>query len=238
MNTNPFGDTKIKILYINLDKSVDRRIHMESQAKKFNLDLERFSAIGDDFENYCEELGIPKNLLKGEIGCTLSHLHLLKQHRGQDLLVLEDDIDLSTAEFWPFTFQEFIDRLPSDWEVVQLYKFPRPWPATLRRKSWETHDKEWSTGAYLIKAEMIEKLINRYFVGNKVSFKALYDYYNRPIADIMLYYKDVSYTATLFTVIPSVSTIQGTHSETGPDPVQEAWSKQRYSLDFIIPPKA
>ena len=38
----PFID---KIIYINLDKRIDRREHMERQLEKFGLTAERFSAI-------------------------------------------------------------------------------------------------------------------------------------------------------------------------------------------------
>lgn len=229
--------TGFKMVYINLDRSSDRREYMNYQISQYGLDIERFPAIGSDFYKYAHDDGFATSMLPGEIGCTLSHLHLFKKYRGQDLLVFEDDVDLSLMEMWPFTLDEFIEKLPEDWEIVQLYKFPRPWPAQLRRKNIEDYTNEWSSGSYLIKAELAERLIKRYFVDDKVSFKALYEDFGRPpLADYIIYYNGaIAYTTTLFTVVPNISTIQGTPSTPGPDPVRDIWSRLPYSLDYIIP---
>ena len=229
--------TGFKMVYINLDRSSDRREYMNYQIGQYGLDIERFPGIDRSFHEYSHDDGYATTMRPGEIGCTLAHLHLMKKYRGQDLLVFEDDVDLSLMEMWPFTLDEFIERLPEDWEIVQLYKFPRPWPAQLRRKRWEDYTNEWSSGSYLIKKELIEKLIERYFIGDKVSFKALYDDFGRPpLADVIIYYNDViSYTATLFSVVPNISTIQGTPSTPGPDPVRDIWSRLPYELDYIAP---
>lgn len=226
--------TGFKMVYINLDRSSDRREATTSQMKKYGLDIERFSAIGGSFDEYSHNYEIATNLLPGEIGCTLSHLHVFKEYKGQDLLVFEDDVDLSIMEMWPFTLDEFISCLPEDWEIVQLYKFPRPWPVQLRRKNFENLNNEWSTGSYLIRAEYAQKLVERYFIGDKVCFAALYKDFPKPIADVCLYFKGVSYTTTLFTVIPSTSTIQGTTPSPGPDPVRDIWSRMPYDLEYII----
>ena len=72
----PFID---KIIYINLDKRIDRREHMEQQLEKFGLTAERFAAIEHE---------------EGIVGCGLSHLHVLKiakERKYKNILILEDD---------------------------------------------------------------------------------------------------------------------------------------------------
>lgn len=68
------------IFYINLDRRIDRRQHIENQLKLLNWKATRFSAILHQI---------------GELGCSLSHLALLKYARNKNLdhiLILEDDV--------------------------------------------------------------------------------------------------------------------------------------------------
>ena len=68
------------IFYINLDKRTDRKIHIENQLKLLNWSAHRFPAILHSF---------------GAIGCSLSHLTLLRYARKNKLdhiLIMEDDV--------------------------------------------------------------------------------------------------------------------------------------------------
>lgn len=71
-----------KIIYINLDRREDRRIQIEEELSQHNLydKAERFSAI--------DRPG------KGIVGCTYSHLEVLKyakEKQWKNVLILEDD---------------------------------------------------------------------------------------------------------------------------------------------------
>ena len=79
-----------KIFYINLDKREDRKIEIENELSRFNLEGERYSAI------YTPESGI--------VGCGYSHLNVLKLARDRgynNVLILEDDFQfiVSKEEF-------------------------------------------------------------------------------------------------------------------------------------------
>ncbi len=66
------------IIYINLDRRTDRRAQIEEELRAFGLKGERFAAIDEG----------------GGIGCTKSHLEVLKvaKKRGyRNVLILEDD---------------------------------------------------------------------------------------------------------------------------------------------------
>lgn len=68
-----------KVVYINLDKRIDRRAHMESLTSIFGDKVIRFSAIEET---------------PGYVGCTKSHIAVLKmalEHKWKNVLVLEDD---------------------------------------------------------------------------------------------------------------------------------------------------
>lgn len=82
MNINSINNIKdIKnIFYINLESRPDRKNFFENQMRMLGLKATRFNAI----QNSC-----------GAIGCSLSHLALLKYAKQQNLdhiLIMEDDI--------------------------------------------------------------------------------------------------------------------------------------------------
>ncbi len=79
MNINNIKDIK-NIFYINLESRPDRKTFFENQMRMLGLKATRFNAI----QNSC-----------GAIGCSLSHLALLKYAKQQNLdhiLIMEDDI--------------------------------------------------------------------------------------------------------------------------------------------------
>jgi glycosyl transferase, family 25 len=95
----------MKIFVINLKRSVERRIKIENQLKKLQLDYEIFEGVDgyklteDDLNKYMDhEHPYFRELKKGEIGCFLSHYSVLKKIADLKLpaaIVMEDDIILS-----------------------------------------------------------------------------------------------------------------------------------------------
>ena len=68
------------IYYINLDHRKDRKLHVETQLNNLNWQYTRFNAC--------------KNKI-GELGCTLSHLKLVRMAKEKNLdyiVIVEDDI--------------------------------------------------------------------------------------------------------------------------------------------------
>lgn len=79
-----------KIIYINLNKRVDRKEDIEKELNDFELDYERFEAI--ETEGF------------GPVGCGLSHLNVLKlakERNYENVLIMEDDFTflISKEEF-------------------------------------------------------------------------------------------------------------------------------------------
>ncbi len=98
-----------KIIYINLNKRIDRRAEIEQELNNLNLPFERFEAI--------ETHGF------GILGCGKSHLAVLKlaKERGyKNVLILEDDFTFLVSKE---TFEEqltsfFNDKI--DYDVLML----------------------------------------------------------------------------------------------------------------------
>lgn len=100
-------------LFINLDRSTDRRAKMEDALARFGLNkVGRFSALqGDD-----RQRGITRN----ELGCFLSH-QAITESIGDDrhFLILEDDIRFPEA-FGDYAGHALAGCEQEDWDVLFL----------------------------------------------------------------------------------------------------------------------
>jgi GR25 family glycosyltransferase involved in LPS biosynthesis len=75
-------------------------------------------------------------------------------------LFLEDDVTLQTAQYWNFTWEEFINELPSDWDCVQLTCIKENLSEVkLREREWN----DWSVTGYIITRKYAKLLIDTYF---------------------------------------------------------------------------
>jgi GR25 family glycosyltransferase involved in LPS biosynthesis len=101
-----------KIYCINLESRKDRWEQSLIEFKEHNLITDRYNAIDGKIVN---SLG---RLSRGEHGCLLSHLNVIKDAKENNLskiLVLEDDVEFSenmTQKF--FTYIEELD----DWDII------------------------------------------------------------------------------------------------------------------------
>ena len=97
------------ILYINLDRSKERKIRMEEQFKRYNIkNYKRVPAFDgrklfSDSSLRAKTVELPKDMKQssGEIGCSLSHLRAAEMALEIDapyVLVMEDDIHLTFYE--------------------------------------------------------------------------------------------------------------------------------------------
>lgn len=96
----------MKVLYINLESRRDRREEFEAECARIGIQPERFPAIVH-----------PKG---PSLGCSASHLQVLKLARERGLpsvLVFEDDFTFLVSKE---EFQCVLDSLPTDYDVVML----------------------------------------------------------------------------------------------------------------------
>ena len=99
----------VPILYINLDRSKERKVRMEEQFKQYNIkNYKRVPAFDgrklfSDSSLRAKTVELPKDMKQssGEIGCSLSHLRAAEMALEIDapyVLVMEDDIHLTFYE--------------------------------------------------------------------------------------------------------------------------------------------
>jgi len=80
-------------------------------------------------------------------------------------LFCEDDLSFETVEYWNFTWSEFFDRVPKQWQTIQLsitstdtmYYFEPE--VHFRNRCWD----DYSCTCYLIKRTHAERLLNSYY---------------------------------------------------------------------------
>lgn len=144
--------TDIKnIFYINLDTRSDRKTFFENQIRTLGLHAERFNAV---------------RYSPGTIGCTLSHIALLKYAKTNNLdhiLIMEDDIMFMNP-------QAFINNLNncllnhSDFDVLLIAGNNMGAYIKLSNNCVRVSKCQTTTG-YLVKSHYYDKLILNYEVG-------------------------------------------------------------------------
>ena len=130
-----------KILWINLDKSIDRNKYMTNLFKNVAIPNIRINAINGNTDNVQDMMsggvgggvgggggggGIIENrtMSKSEIGCTLSHIkaiNYLKDVEGDYFLICEDDITLSNINLIPYSLKEIINNAPK-FDILLIHK--------------------------------------------------------------------------------------------------------------------
>jgi GR25 family glycosyltransferase involved in LPS biosynthesis len=147
---NNINDIK-NIFYINLDTRPDRKVFFENQMKILGLNATRFNAIKDS----C-----------GAVGCTLSHLELLKYAKQQNMdhiLIMEDDIMFLRPRLFAFYLNNCLIN-HKDFDVLliagnNMDDYIRLDNYCVRIKKCQT------TTGYLVKNHYYDKLIKNFEEG-------------------------------------------------------------------------
>ena len=139
------------IYYINLESRPDRKIFFENQMKLVKFIANRFNAI----KHAC-----------GAIGCTLSHLQLLKYAKKRNLdhiLIMEDDIMFLNPKLFTENLNIFLST-HNDFDVLMI--------AGNNKGDYERIDdscvkisKCQTTTGYLVKRHYYDKLIKNFETG-------------------------------------------------------------------------
>lgn len=106
-----------KIFSINMDNRKDRWELAKNEFDKFGLDVERISA----FDGSKLNLNFPPEIKEGAVGCSLSHLYILKMAKQLGLnnyLVLEDDVKF--IDNFTEVFSHVMHQIPNDWDMMYL----------------------------------------------------------------------------------------------------------------------
>jgi hypothetical protein len=187
------------VYYLSLEESEDRRNHLESQFKGFNINKVN-SVISKRFKE-CNDIIHGKHvhtLTDASKGCCTSHMRCIKKWLTETDepygFFCEDDISLETIKYWNFTWNEFIEKLPDDWECVQLMWVRDEMPEIKLR---ERQFNDWSATAYILKRERAQKIIDTYYKDEEFHFN-IPDSDLQPIVENLVFSLGKVYTFPLF----------------------------------------
>jgi hypothetical protein len=167
------------ITYVNLIGSADRRMFMENQFKKYDIEkhtrhsTHRYENISDCYTVTCKGL-----LDHGHPGVAISFLEAIEAWydltNEEYAIFCDDDSSFESIDDWSFTWKEFMKNLPEDWECIQLIRI-NEWvdggyfkydeteiPALrIRKRQWD----DWGS-SFMLKRSYAKKLIDKYKVGD------------------------------------------------------------------------
>jgi hypothetical protein len=187
------------LYYINLDGQPERDTAMQSMCKYWELNPTRISAFDgrNTSLNHILEGSHDIGISSGEVGCVTSHLKAIKQwYETTDTpyaIFAEDDVSFDTARFWKFSWDEFVEKLPYDWDVVQLAIIN---PGVVYASMHARWVNDFSTACFMITRHHAKKLIDHHCVGDK--FRLDQGVKPRPVADDLIYNCGRTYAIPLF----------------------------------------
>ncbi len=205
------------IYYINLDDQPERREFMESQFRYW--EIENYTRISA-YDGRNDDLGdiikgkYPDNVTTPEIGCLTSHLKAIKYwYDNSDTpyaVFMEDDCIIDNARYWSFTWQEFLSRVPYNFDCLQLCLIVT---GDIHVTIHKHQANEFSTACYVITRRYAKKLIDLHCRDGK--YKLDQDIRPRAVADDLIYNAGVVYSVPLFLYnLKLGSTIHEDHVET------------------------
>lgn len=118
----------ISMIYvINLERSVDRKERVIDQFKKHNItNYEIFKGVEPTIEDLNKysifSLGKSQNVRRGELGCLLSHVNIMKdaiERNFENIIVFEDDMKILDSECITNT-EKHINELGGNFDVLYL----------------------------------------------------------------------------------------------------------------------
>jgi GR25 family glycosyltransferase involved in LPS biosynthesis len=154
------------VRYVTLEDDTARQELLTKQFQQYNITpipikSKRFAESDDIITGkYVNSLTDPVK------GCTVSHLKAFKDwyyNTNEPYgFFCEDDLSLETVEHWNFTWEEFVNHLPSDWDAVQLIAIRGEFnQVCLRERLWD----DWAITAYILKREYVKQIIQHCCIG-------------------------------------------------------------------------
>ena len=157
------------IYWINLDKSIKRKLNMEKILQNINVKNIRINGIdGNIIDNInkkyfiCDNTDYPKYSNK-EYAILLSHLNTIEtfsminysELKYGYALVCEDDLSIDFINYWSFDIKSIINNAPEDWDIIMLGYFSLNINFKELYKKW---NNEWSAISYLVNHKSIQKI--------------------------------------------------------------------------------
>ena len=189
------------IYVINLKSREDRLDHIKKEFNKYNIKdytvIEAVDGSNEDLSLLVESIdSIP--LSKNELACSISHLKAIKYwlntSKSDYAIIVEDDLILETVNNWQWTWNDFLSKIDTHYEILQLSIQNN---YTINTSLHYRENRDSCAAAYLIKRDWAEKLISKHIVENKFIFSGKDR--SRLVADGLVYNGGVCLSFPLLT---------------------------------------
>jgi GR25 family glycosyltransferase involved in LPS biosynthesis len=160
--------------WINLEKSVERRINMNMIFDKHKIKNVRINAIQGE--------GSEKNKA---IACTSSHILAINTfyESGDEIgIICEDDLIMEYKKYWRYHLDDVIEYAPNDWHIIQLAVIILPYLLPLFKNNKNLYIKYHryisSTACYIINRKGAKKILHYNKLNNPTNHAENYIYIN------------------------------------------------------------
>ena len=260
LNTiNNFGNKKnlnannidFPIFYINLNRSLNRKLYIEESAKKYNLNIKRIKAVNGKklnksngylifnkqkffYENTYDNSG-------SQLGCLFSHLKTLYEFlnfsSNEWCLILEDDASFDLFPYVTKSLNQIVDSAPIDWEYISLFCFDNYDYNISNFLPWNDKTARFpSCLAYIVNRKGAINILQKIIVNNRIILKKEENKFKHIEADYILHACSKTYLFTeycyFFPNYNFYSTI-GENSKINEDGYSEK-NIRKYLKKFII----
>ena len=216
-----FAGLPIRWFYINLERAADRKTKVLADLQRCNISAERFAAHSSESRSQFPELSFRASSKAGEIGCTLSHYDLLRQHMNNNYHVGIFEDDMKPCVDFRLRLQQYESRLQEmkewqhlTWDIAFLSSYfhdeavhnkPGGDHLTIPHTSKTIHRVfgGFTTHAYIVHKDSVARLVR--LVRELKNHRAIDQTYIDLQRDLRCY----SYVPGLCTQHVTVSSIQG-----------------------------
>jgi hypothetical protein len=189
------------IYVINVKSMEDRLAHIKKEFNKHNVKdykiIEAVDGSNEDLSLLVDNIdSIP--LSKPEIATSISHLKAIKSWLDNSdsdyAIIIEDDLTLETVNSWQWTWNEFLSKIDTYYDIFQL-SIQNNYKINTSLHYREIRDS--CAGCYIIKRSWAEKLISKHVADNKFIFAGKDR--SRLVADGLVYNGAICLSFPLFT---------------------------------------
>ncbi len=160
-----------KVFVLNLPHRTDRLESFEDAAEKLDLEYTVFESfdgkkyLHSDFTYDGIKIGPPyhnENYFKGQVGCLLSHLSLIKYCKRKNyskVAILEDDV--SFVDDFNNKIDNLFSKINNDWQMLYLSGSSPEFIENF--DGYSSISQILTTHSYIIKSEIYDVLINNFY---------------------------------------------------------------------------
>ena len=155
------------IYVVSLEESSERRTNLFRQFNKYHI-KDYYFCLYKRFAEYDWKITgkHTDKISHNSYGPTTSHILTNKywtENTGHDyVLVIEDDIDLSSIDLWNFKWDDLFKSLPEDWDCVQL-SIMRENPNDLEFRIKKRYMPDFGCQIYLVRRHYAERMAKLYY---------------------------------------------------------------------------